>query len=189
MAFSRGLVAVRTCCHPSPCARLSRAPTTTVTPSPVRNVARLGSLPDSRAGVRIEVPTFKGGTLGALGGRLYRWRRGRADQYGSNQRAYLVEAHPVVPVQTTGLGPQPRLQRVGLSYSGLQRRLHSDRTTIPSLSPWHLWWLASTIFRLASGSGRSALAGRRSNLDDVHGLLHSRPVPAVDLRAFPPPRR
>src|SRR5260370_25127174 len=96
MALSCGLTVARTYCLPSPCARLSRARTTTETPPLIRDVASLGSLPASRAGARIEVPVFRGVTLDALGGRLCPWQRGPHTRFGRRwRRSHFGHTQPL----------------------------------------------------------------------------------------------
>src|ERR1041384_8302522 len=76
MALSCDFEIARIYCLPSPCARLSRARTTTKTLPLVGDIAGLGSLPEFVSGAPIEVPLFMIGTLGAVGGRLCPWQRG-----------------------------------------------------------------------------------------------------------------
>ncbi len=62
-------------CLPSPCTRLSRAPTTTETPPLSRDVTGLGGVP-IHIGAQLEVPVFTKRTLNAVGGQLYPWQHG-----------------------------------------------------------------------------------------------------------------
>ncbi len=74
MAFPCDSETALTDCLPSPCSRLSRAPTTTETPPLIQDITGLGGSPGfATPGAWIEVLMFKGESRDAVGGRLYPW--------------------------------------------------------------------------------------------------------------------
>ena len=139
-------------CLPSPCTRLSRAPTTTKAPSLGRVIAGLGGLPDY-SGARLEVPAFKKKALNALGGRLYPWQYRPCLLRGWDTTHRTEPAHETViqaipfslqdPVRAPGSFPyrgfRHRLQRAcqltrvlhhGICGSLRQRDLHPSSQTV-----------------------------------------------------------
>src|ERR1700722_860327 len=104
MASPCGFASVLVDCPPSPCARLSRAPTTTGTRPPVRDTAGLGGVPGfANPGARIGVRVFIRSNpwcvrwlalpLAALAARHLRDQRARAHD-GRTQPATLYRPRP-----------------------------------------------------------------------------------------------
>ena len=86
-------------------------------------------------GARIEVPMFAGGTLGAVGGRLYPWQRGpRAESgHGGGVPMSGTPSHAEI---ATGRWLHLSRARVLAPYRGFHHRLQLRDT--PPASPWHL---------------------------------------------------
>lgn len=173
MASPRGSEVVLTDCLLSPCTRLSRARTTPEAPPLIQDITGLGGLPGfATPGAWIEVHMFREGSRGAVGGRMYPWLPWSPPESGGGGDVPMT-GPPSRSYQTTKLAQRAQPGGWGQhQYRGFELRLHV---------PGHLpRWLHHGTFgsppqacALADISGRSAFAGRRSNLGDVHGpLLH-----------------
>src|SRR5271156_2306050 len=108
MAFLSGADVVRIYCLPSPCARLSRAPTTTKAPPPARDVAGLGSLPAFAGPALVSgFSCSKEKTRGAVGGRLCPWSgRSPSDWELGRRHAHVGRTQSAVENQP-GSGNMP----------------------------------------------------------------------------------
>jgi hypothetical protein len=129
-------------------------------------------------GARVEVPVFQGGTLGALGGRLYPWQRGPLPRRGSGSGA-----------SACGCTQSPHLKATRLRLHWLVEDEVAFRTEASSTNFMFFTMTPAvnpplTPARLRGQSSRSALAGRRSNLGDVHGPFFIRPDPDEDACLF-----
>jgi len=149
MACSRGFAAARIYCLPSPCARLSRARTTTETLPLDRVVAGLGSLPDIVSGARFEVPVFKGVTLDVLGVRLYPWLRRPPPSLGLGDGVPMTDTPSEQNTSSPSSGSVSRSSRVQCSIQRLPAptstcvgnhptRFHHDISGSPSLRLWRI---------------------------------------------------
>lgn len=119
-----------------------------------------------------EVPWFKRSTLDAVGGQLDPWLRRPYAASGQGVGASLSDARSRICKTNRARAASP----LGAGLSSVQRlvALTSREGTINPL----VFTMASAVARLGASlladiSGRSAFAGRRSHLGDVHGpLLH-----------------
>jgi len=98
-----------------------------------------------------------------------------APRFGTRGEAHPWRVHPVVRPRPTGLAQHARrCRRVAYPYRGFQHRLqhawtfiHAGFTMAPAVTRLGRPCVVTSIW------GRSAFAGRRSSLGDVHGpLLH-----------------